>query len=185
MKPEEFKQLWITRDNDTWVEFSIDELNKAPITNLTKQFLSIGFPEGAAPCLGFGWRSNNWKFDNIANEYFEGDTSMAHYWMFGSDGSGNPICFDTSKEDLIVLLDHEENFEPIEHLNNNILELAQCLLSYKRFVNIVLTENEDWPSTKAQVLKLEADLKEVNGNIFKESDFWRSEIHLLYSECIK
>ena len=133
--PEQFKHLWMSQDIDRWVDFNNDELNKAPINSTTKQFLLVGFPEDAAPYLDFGWRSCNWKFNNVAEVYTKGDLTKSHYWLFGSDNSGNPICFDTSNNDRIILLDHEQDFEQIEHINNNVTELAQCLLSYKDFVN--------------------------------------------------
>lgn len=186
MTPSHFKQLWMIDDMDRWVEFNNDELNKAPIANSTKEFLQVGFPEDAAPFLDFGWRSYNWKFNNIAVA-FRTDSSKSNYWHFGSDGSGNPICFDSDNNDRVVLLDHEQDFDVIDNVNSNIHELAQCLLVYRDFINKVLVENGenaflDPNFSKGQFINLESEFKEINSNIFKESGFWRAELQELRNE---
>lgn len=102
----------------------------------------------------------------------------------GSDGGGNPICFDTNDNDKIVLLDHEQAFEKIGVINLNIIELAECLITYKIFISTVQQENgkEAYLNsvfTEKQLTDLKNKFSQINPNIFKESDFWRNEISSL------
>jgi hypothetical protein len=186
MTPIEFKELWLPDTHSKWIEFDILEIEKAPINDLTKSFLKIGFPEGPAPYLDFGWLSQNNKFYSIYDYYskFKLTNLAQNYWMFGSDGNGNPICFDVSANDRIVLLDHEQNFEIIDKMNANIAELAAYLLLYKDFVTSIRNKNKggsftDSDISEAQLLNLKEGFKLINNNIFKESGFWRSEINSL------
>jgi len=186
MTPIEFKELWLPDDTNKWIEFDILEIEKAPINDLTKSFLKIGFPREPAPYLDFGWITQNNKFYSIYGYYskFKLSNLTQNYWMFGSDNNGNPICFDISTNDRIVLLDHEQKFEIIDKMNPNIAELAACLLLYKDFVTSIRSENNgasfmDSNISEVQLLNLKERFKLINSNIFKESEFWRSEINSL------
>jgi hypothetical protein len=183
---EEFKKSWGPNSFSKWEIFDVSEIDKAPINNSTKDFLKVGFPETAAPFLDFGWRSYRGKFLSIWDYYskFNLDERTKNYWILGSDNTGNPICFDITRNDKIVLLDHEQGFEIITVMNNNIAELAACLLLYKNFVKRVQDENgEDAflnsDFSAAQIADLKDEFKKLNANIFKESGFWRSEINSL------
>jgi hypothetical protein len=110
MTPIEIKEEWISDSISEWIRFDKVEIEKSNLTPETKEFLKVGFPSSAAPFLSFGLKFYDHKFYNIA-DYYELDDNYRKYIVFGSDGSGNPICFDTSKNDKIVLLDHEEGFK--------------------------------------------------------------------------
>jgi hypothetical protein len=186
MTPTEFKTLWHPDALNEWLEFDTKEIEKAPINNVTKDFLKNGFPRDAAPFLDFGWISYGNKFLNV----FESSSRLRlndvtkSYWILGSDNAGNPICFDVSNDDRIILLDHEQGFEPIGTINNTIGELAECLLLYKNFVQRIQKENgkDAYLNRKIsdiQLADLKKDFEKVSSNIFKESWFWRSEINAL------
>lgn len=167
-------------------EFNIHEIEKAPINASTKQFLKGGFPNSAAPFVGFGWRIYNDKFLNIADAYpkYKLGNSAKNYWIFGSDGSGNPICFDITNNDKVVLLDHEQRFALLDIMNSDIAELAACLLAYKNFGSRVQQENGkgaflDSNISPNQLADLKDEFKQINNDIFKISDFWRNEINSL------
>ncbi len=68
MNPTEFKKLWMTNDSERWVKFPIDQVEKSNLNEKTKEFLKIGFPEDAAPFLGFGLRSYDWEFNTIQSK---------------------------------------------------------------------------------------------------------------------
>jgi hypothetical protein len=189
MIAEEFRKLWKTDEHDNWVDLDVGEINKAPLNNLTKDFLKNGFPESAAPCLDFGWRSYKGKFYNIDEVYPKlVDHNLAkNYWIIGSDGAGNPICFDVLRNDRIVLLDHEQRFETIEVINSDIFELGKCLLLYRNFISEIQRkygENAFLDSlfSISDISELKDNFKTINENIFKESGFWRSEIKALEDE---
>lgn len=186
MTATEFKELWRVNNTDPWLEFDLEEIEKGPIMDATKDFLKIGFPRDAAPFLSFGWMYNRNKFKSVFESYAHGslDEDTKNYWLLGSDGGGNTICFDIANKDRIVLLDHEQGFELIEVINNNIAEFAECLLRYKNFIKKILGENGedaylDGNITKEQIFELKVGFTQVNANIFKESSFWRSEIRAL------
>ena len=169
-----------------WLEFDIAEIEKAPINNTTKEFLRVGFPRDAAPFLGFGWTIYGNKFLNIFDCYSKSNLDFAakNYWILGSDNNGNPICFDISNNDRIVLLDHEQRFELIENINSSIAEFAECLLLYKNFIRKIQMENGedaylDQNISDAQLFDLKSGFEHINANLFSESDFWRTEINVL------
>ncbi|WP_439696419.1 hypothetical protein ACFGVS_27605 [Mucilaginibacter sp. AW1-7] len=183
---EEFKKSWEPDKFSKWEIFELSEIDKAPINDLTKAFLKFGFPQSAAPFLDFGWSVYDGKFVDIKSCYSELNLNKIteSYWLFGSDGNGNPICFDVSRDDKIILLDHEQDFEIITVMNKDISELAACLLLYKNFVKRVQDENgEDAflnsDFSPAQIADLKDEFKKLNANIFKESGFWRTEINSL------
>jgi hypothetical protein len=183
----EFKKSWMPDALNQWLEFDITEIEKAPINNTTKDFLKVGFPRNAAPFLDFGWSSYANKFLNIFDCYSKINLNIAtkNYWILGSDNNGNPICFDISHNDRIVLLDHEQRFELIDTINNSIAEFAECLLLYKNFINKIQKENGedaylDQNISDVQLSDLKNGFKRINANIFRESGFWRSETGVLW-----
>ncbi len=181
MKPIEFKEKWIQDKSDRWVNFDSNELGKSDINESTKEFISNGFPEDAAPYLGFGWRSYDWKFYNIFDyyEYDDLDPITKSYWILGSDNSGNPICIDSSTDDRILLLDHEQDFEVIEVMNKNVEGLANSLLLYRDFIESVNSE-----FTENQIIELEEKFKLLNSNYYIECSFWDTEIENLRAEMV-
>lgn len=189
MTPTEFKLKWIKDKSERWTKFDSSELKKSEINESTCEFLEIGFPEDAAPYLGFGLRSYDWKFNNILDyyEYDDLDADTKFYWILGSDNSGNPICIDTSQNDRIILLDHEQGFEIIDTINKNIEELANYLLIYRNFieeVNYKYGEDGFFDSkfTKMDLNELEEKFKSLNPNHYLESSFWSVEIENLRAE---
>ena len=139
MNATEFKKAWMTDASERWCEFPNDQLEKSNLKEETKAFLSIGFPEDAAPFLGFGWRSYEGQFHSIHSYYKDDalDEKFKNYWIIGADNQGNPICIDASDDDKIVLLDHEQDFELLEYMNTNISELAASLLIFRTFIERV------------------------------------------------
>ncbi len=189
MNTIEFKKQWNPDEFDTLTAFNSEQFKRTPLTKSTTEFLAGGFPYSAAPFLGFGLERYDGALYNIAEYYSETDVvkGAENYWIFGSDSSGNPICMDCSANDKIVLLDHELGFEPIQDINKNVIELALCLLEFKRFVAQIQLEFGqdgfmDSKFTKNHLEELKNKLQSINPNIFIESDFWKSEIENLFSE---
>ncbi|MEP5339582.1 MAG: hypothetical protein ABJL44_20060 [Algibacter sp.] len=176
-------------DSERWTEFPIEQVEKSNLKNETKKFLKVGFPEDSAPFLGFGLRSYDWEFNNIKDYYDDDelDDKTKDYWIFGSDNNGNLICIDSSDNDKLVILDHEEGFEVIETMNKNISELASSMLLFRNFIEKINSElGEDGffgsKFTENNLTELENDFKKLNPNYYIESSFWNSEINNLRAE---
>jgi len=189
MNPRQFKNIWMKNPSEEWVEFPIEQIEKSNLNNITKEFLKVGFPEDASPFLGFGLRSYDWEFNNIYDYYCDPDLDVKtkDYWIFGSDNNGNPICIDSSDNDKLILLDHEQDFELIETMNKDISELASSLLLFRSFiekVNIELGADAffDLKYTEKHLTDLEQEFEKLNPNYFVESSFWYSEINNLRYE---
>ena len=189
MNKEDFKKIWLKSELDSWTEFPFEEIEKSNLNNETIEFLKNGFPESAAPFLGFGLDSYDGKLYNIFDYYDDDelDIKPKNYWVFGSDGAGNPVCFDSSENDKIVLLDHEQGFEIIQTMNKNIFELASSLLLYREFINNVNSELGedayfDGKFTEKSLKELEIKFEKLNPHYYVESSFWDSEIENLRAE---
>ncbi|QXV65473.1 hypothetical protein INP83_20790 [Mucilaginibacter sp. 21P] len=189
MNSSEFKSAWLSSgfnpQIDSWLEFDKFQIEQSTVNKHTKLFLQAGFPDSAAPFLNFDGLSKG-KFLTLTQmfpRFFKNERSKS-FWMLGTDGGGNLIAIDDSNDDKIVLLDHEQNFELIDIINENIEQLAQCLLLYRNFVNDVLEKNGegaylDGNYTKEQLLKLIQGFNTVDSDILKRSGFWKSQIATL------
>ena len=189
MNPIEFKKVWMKDGSERWTEFPIEQVDKSNLNKETKEFLKVGFPEDSAPFLGFGLRSYDWEFNNIKDYYDDDelDDKTKDYWIFGSDNSGNLICIDSSDNDKLVLLDHEQAFEVIETMNKNISELASSMLLFRNFIEKINSEFGkdgffDSKFTENHLTELENDFKKLNPDYYIESSFWDSEINNLRAE---
>jgi hypothetical protein len=88
-------------------------------------------PIDAAPFLSFDDAENPQSIcDVFNNNWSAADRDrLAAYIMFGSDGSGNPICVDENSK-RVMLLDHEDRFNTIQFVNTSVSKLGECLLAY-------------------------------------------------------
>lgn len=190
MDTKMFKVAWNLHEMERWAEFSQVELNKSPLKERTKLFLKNGFPEDAAPFLNFGWKSYKDKFFNVYSYYSLYDVELEedtkHYWILGSDGGGNPICFDVLNNDRLVLLDHEIGFEIMYQINSSIMEFAECLLAYRKFVKQVQKKFGQSAYIKSNytiefVEQLKNNFSKINSHLFDENYFWKSAVGNLES----
>jgi len=99
-----------------------------------RRFLvEAGLPESCAPFVGF--KDVGRGLPRISDVYSPGrwtaeDTGrVAHFRMIGTDGAGNPLCFD-AHDGRIVLVDHEDHFRTTQFMNSSVEHLAECLLAY-------------------------------------------------------
>lgn len=179
MSPTEFKNIWLKNDFGTWAEFPREQLENSTLNNSTKEFLKVGFPENAAPFLNFGLINYDNEFFNIYDYFsdYELDINTKNYWIIGSENSGNTICVDTSQNDKIIIVDHEQDFELIEIINLNISELSKSLLLFRNFIEDVKTElgkdgfiESMYSLEHVQKLEEQFSLNGIN------SSFWNTEI---------
>lgn len=182
MNPTEFKNIWLKNDFETWAEFPTEQIENSTLNNSTKEFLKVGFPDSAAPFLNFGLISYDNEFTNIYDYYSDNEleTNTKNYWIIGSDNSGNLICVDTSQNDKIIIVDHEQEFEIIETMNQNISELSKSLLLFRNFIEDVNSEfSEDGFFDSMYSLKHIQKLEEEFTSNRIVSSFWDTEIENL------
>lgn len=180
------KEDW-NPDKGEWIDYPRTVIESSNLSEKTKEFLKDGFPNSAAPYLGFDSIGDTLLESVYA--YYEDDTidiTSRSCIMFGSDAYGDMICIDPDHNDRIVILNHEEGFQISGFMNSSIEELYQCLKLYRVFIKTV---NEKYGSDgffegkfkKEDVLPLEEQFRAINPNILLESDFWSHEIEGLKS----
>ncbi len=185
MTPQDFKKAW-TKDGEQLFPLSINRLTNLDLQKETIAFLNIsGLPESAAPFLSFvndtddlykGINKLTVQYKILAHQY-------ERYIVIGSDGSGNPIVINTSKQDCIEILDHEDNFSSI-YMNKSIKELVETLVAYRDFINTLLKENGedavlDSNFTDSQYEDLKQKILLIDIKALTEDGFWKDELELL------
>lgn len=141
MTPTEFKNAWDKMGEKT-SPLSPEQLAGFGLSPETARFLTeSGLPEDAAPLLSFVGNSPNTR-DRIGtlSTLVRQRPDLDHLVCVGFDGEGNPIAIDTSAQDGIVWLDHEDRFTPA-FMNTSIHTLAECLLHYRGFIQLIRAEN--------------------------------------------
>jgi hypothetical protein len=106
-----------------------------------------------------------------------------YYINIGGDGGGNPIVINTKKNDCIELLDHEQDFVPMDFMNKDVFALSACLIAFRSFIKTILETNgsqafvnSDFSDQQYDVLKsalLKADKESA------ERGFWAMELGTL------
>ncbi len=147
-------------------------------------FLSkIGLPADAAPFLSFVINTDDkLRGINRLTELYNIGPSYSNYILIGSDGGGNPIVIDTSNNEQIVLLDHEDNFGLLYLMNSSLSSLSICLLHYCNFIKTIIRENGDDAFldanfTDSQFEKLKEQLTGAEPEML--SGFWNAELNTL------
>ena len=145
---------------------------------------SWGFPYQSAPFLSFVKDSEHiTQTINRLSDLYELSSDFDKYIVIGSDGGGNPIVINTSKNDRIELLDHEQEFELLDLMNVNVFALSESLIEYSLFVKTILKENgpdaffdENFTDEQFDILKnnlLSIDRESA------EFGFWKMELDML------
>lgn len=135
MTAEEFKLLWIS-EGDSIIKYEIKNLLSLNLQKTTMDFLTKGgLPNSAAPFLNFDEKletlNNYYNFDNI---------KFDDYIVIGTDGCGDPIVINTSQNDIIECLNHDDDFLP-RFFNSSLNQFCQFVLNYRNFINLILKEN--------------------------------------------
>ncbi len=154
--------------------------------SISQFLLEFGLPDSAAPCLSFvgNRQENEYGYGAICllNERYDFLSDKYNtYIVIGSDGSGNPVVLDTTRDNLVEVLDHEDLFESAYFVNSSLPQMAACLLVYQQFINIANEENNfEGPDnfTDSQYKKLKAALEEID-TVCIRSGLWHDELNLL------
>ena len=143
MQPDNFKEIWEDAKDEVLTPLPIDSLLRFNFQPTTLEFLlKAGLPDGAAPWLSFVQdREDGYNCIAKLNEVYKFlGSDFDHFILIGSDGEGNPIVINTSTNDVIEWLNHED-FSLSVFMNTSLCELADFLVYYRDFIRTVMAEN--------------------------------------------
>ena len=178
MTVEQFRILWEADEHLS--KFSKEDLAKFNLNDATASFLSIaGLPSSAAPFLTFVQTGGD-KFNSICKlrELYDFlEQEFDKYVYIGYDGSGNPIVINTSNNDKIEWLDHEDMFSS-NYFNSSINALGSCLIAQMAFIETVNKENGNdayfnSDFTDSQFEKFRNDIETADLQCLIEEGFWK------------
>jgi hypothetical protein len=154
------------------------QLDNAKVNKDTIVFLTRwGLPVGAAPFLSFSEMQQGRM--QTPNQVFKINfEDLDNYLMFGSNGSGDPVCI-SAVDDEIVYLNHDNYFERV-FINQTILQFGLSLINYREFILSLVNLNtttyvrrkfsdEEFESLKLNFLEID---KASLGNY----SFWAAEL---------
>lgn len=192
MKANDIKETWLGLCSyNVWTEYKSEQLDQIELKKETIEFLTVGFMSSAAPFLDFNEYPDQEKIQDLVEFFKKYDqdlnNKLKRFVPFGSDSVGNMICIDTVENDQIVLLDHENEFEKYYFMNNNLNELANCILLYNSFVASIQTKYGedaflDMTFKVEDVHELIKNFNKLDSVILKQSEFWNSELNGLFEE---
>lgn len=184
MKPEEFKHIW-TSQEDNLNPISLNRLNGLGLSKASIDFLkTAGLPESSAPFLNFIKDTDDiYKgINKLTKVYTLLEPEFEKYVIIGSCNDGDPIVINTDDNDQIEHLDHEDYFSS-KPFNSNISALADSLVAYRNFVSLLIAEKGedayfDSNFTDKELEKLKYDLKIADSKIMKKNGFWAEQIEM-------
>ncbi len=187
MTPKEFKNTWGS-DNGFSRLFTIkrSQLELLDLNIITTDFLNeSGLPDSAAPYLSFIDDSQDvFKgINRLTNQYNFLDERFSKYIVIGSDGNGDPVVINKQLNCQIECLNHENDFE-CRFMNSSVLHLAEFLIIYRDFVQIVQSENgEEAIMNSTFSNKHFNDLKRkmtyCDKRALSTHSFWNEELEML------
>ncbi len=178
MDIQQLKKYWKDNGEQLYI-YSPSHVDKAKIDNETFLFLTTcGLPSDAAPFLSFGEIREDklWTPNQVFKINVEG---LDDYLMFGGNGSGDPVCIDTTEHNQIVYLNHDNNFERI-FINDSILQFAVCLTKYHDFnLSLIDKASDDFMRRKfsdTEFVQLKSDFKNIDSSSLSDNSFWAVEL---------
>jgi hypothetical protein len=108
-------------------------LNTDSIPADAARFLyEAGLPRSCAPFLSFDAVSKGplRLIEYYGSHQFHPNDSvrLGSYYVLGSDGAGNPLCLDSSRNGEVVMLDHEDHFQTRTFVSSTVATLAEAWL---------------------------------------------------------
>lgn len=182
MTPEEFKQKWISVENNL-NPIGSEKLDGLGLSAKTINFLvRSGLPDSAAPFLSFSNDSEDLSngIQKLNKVYDILDPEFEKYVVIGSCGDGDPIVINTQMDDQIEFLDHENYFSS-GFFNSDISGLAKSLLAYRNFIDMILEENGedaylDSVFTDEQFEKLKNEILLADTRAMENDSFWFTQL---------
>lgn len=190
MSPQEFQKVWLGTD-DPLSPISQSRLDKFNLQKRAYDFLQIaGFPKYCEPNLAFAEDTDDivYGINKLTEQYdFEEDNpNYEKYIVMGSCRDGDAIAIDTSENDKIVELDHEDLFSS-SYFNSSIETLADFLILYRDFETDVIGIEDSQNSrqyynfTDEQFEGLKRKMFAIDSKAITEEGFWKSELEIMLS----
>jgi hypothetical protein len=170
------------KDDVPLARFPKKSVERLAISDEEKEFLvQAGLPEDAAPFLTFQVPGSR-ELPTVAEEW-EQPKEFGCYRLIGSDGAGNPIALDESRQGEVVYLDHEKRFARVV-LNKSIRQLAESLLAYRKMIKDSQAEFGedaflDGKTSTAARKELRQELTRIDPAAMKSGCFWHGELQNL------
>jgi hypothetical protein len=184
MEIQAYKKYWSDKD-ETLLTYSPIQVDETKVDGDTFSFLtSWGLPSQAAPFLSFDLIQEGklWTPNQVFKIDFEG---LDSYLMIGSNGSGDPICIDTSQGNEIVYLNHDNYFERI-FINKSVLQFAICLIKYQDFfASLINPSPDDFSKRKfadEEFSNLRREFIDIDRMCLADNSFWSAELEGLLWE---
>lgn len=178
MRNSDIISYWIDKGEPT-AKFSADNLSYFGFQESTLAVLStIGLPFQAAPFLSFNQTLA--EFQTLDTYFQLEDFTWKRFVVIGADGAGNPIVLDTSAQDQVLLLDHDNDFIALP-VAQSLLILLGCLITYSQFVDDLVTSRGSGAYLKAnftdaQFVSLREALRTVDSQTVESRGFWHDEL---------
>jgi len=190
MTPQDFKNNW-TNIDESLSPLTVSRLDRFDLQKSTIDFLTIaGLPVYCEPNLTFAKDTDDIFYGiNKLTEQFDFDDDKEKYEkyvVFGSCRDGDAIAIDTSDNDKIVELDHEDLFSS-KYFNSSINTLANYLILYRDFEKEVLLDKDQTDNfqsfnfTDEQFENLKQKMLAVDKDAITEDGFWKDELEIMLS----
>lgn len=190
MTPQAFKSNWTNKD-EPLSPLSTSRIDRFNLSKATSDFLSIaGLPVYCEPNLSFANDTDDivYGINRLTEQYnFEEDKpKFDKYVVIGSCRDGDAIAIDTSDNDKIVELDHEDLFSSM-YFNSSIETLAEFLILYRDFETEVLQGKDPddnfqcFNFTDEQFERLRNKMYAIDSKAVTERGFWKEELEIMLS----
>lgn len=190
MSPQDFNDSWLG-SIEPLSPLSLERLERFDLLKSTVEFLNIsGLPIYAEPNLSFTNDSDDivYGINKLTKQFDFGNDEHKYerYVVIGSCRDGDTIAIDTSDNDKIVELDHENLFSA-KYFNTSINLLADFLILYRDFENEVLQgkdTNDNFQCfnfTNEQFERLKQHMLEVDKEAVVLDGFWKDELEIMLS----
>jgi len=190
MTPQAFKSTWTNKDKPL-SPLSKSRRDRFNLSKVTSDFLNIaGLPVYCEPNLSFANDTDDivYGINRLTEQYdFEEDMpKFDKYVVIGSCRDGDAIAVDTSDNDKIVELDHEDSFSSM-YFNSSIETLADFLILYRDFETEVLQckDQDDnfqcFNFTDEQFERLKNKMYSIDSKAMTERGFWKEELEIMLS----
>jgi hypothetical protein len=116
-------------------------------------------------------------------DFFGEEANYDKYIVIGSCRDGDAIAIDTSDEDTIWELDHEDSFNA-QFFNSSIESLAHFLIIYQQFEALVVAENgldrfKSRNFTDMHFDQLRNKMLEIDERALTERGFWKEQLEII------
>jgi hypothetical protein len=190
MTPYDFKNSWTNTDK-TLSPLTSTRLERFNLLQSTADFLiQSGLPVYCEPNLSFANDTDDivYGINKLTEQYdFEEDkVKYDKYVVIGSCRDGDAIAIDTSENDKIVELDHEDSFSSM-YFNSSIAALADFLILYRDFEIEVLQDKDSddnfqcFNFTDKQFDQLKRKMFAIDSRAITDSGFWKEELEIMLS----